>query len=226
MPVVRRAAACVAVAAAALAAGVQPARACSCAREDPRTVLARADAAFVGTLLERREGRPARSSADPVTLVFRVLESVKGRLGSTVEVVTAASGASCGVEARIGQTIGLFLERVGGVWQSNLCRQVSPSELRAAARPLPRPDGRGPVAFLVGGRFGPARTLALDAQGRTLAYGRGEGESLMVSVCPGGRRVAEVVRAGRGVAVAVRALPASSYQSRPAGASTYGTGRR
>lgn len=40
---------------------------------------------------------------------------------------------------------------------------------------LPGPDGRGPVALLVGGRFGPARTLALDVEGRTLAYGTGAG---------------------------------------------------
>ena len=206
MSVVRLAAVWLAVAAAALAAGVDPARACSCAREDPRTVLAQADAAFVGTLLERRGAATPRSSADAVTLVFRVVETVKGRLGATVEVVTAASGASCGVEARIGQTIGLFLDRDGGVWRSNLCRQVAPAELRAAARPLPRPNGRGPVAFLVGGRFGQARTLALDARGRTLAYGRGAGETFFFSPCPGSRRVVEIASAGRATTLAVRDL--------------------
>ena len=51
---------------AVLAARVEPAAACSCALQDPRTSLADADAAFVGALVERRE------NAGAVTLVFRI----------------------------------------------------------------------------------------------------------------------------------------------------------
>ena len=198
------------LAAAALAATVDDASACSCVQGDPRTLLRQADAAFVGRLVEKRESRrPLRSSADPATYVFRVDRVVKGRLGGTVEVLAATSGASCGIEAERGKPVGLFLDRANGEWRSSLCQQIEPARLRAAARPLPAPNGRGPAALVVGGRFGPARTLALDAQGRTLAYGRGEGESLILSVCPGGRRVAELVRreGSDAVAVAVRALP-------------------
>jgi hypothetical protein len=197
---------CVVVLSAVLAAGVEPARACSCAIGDPRSALARADAAFVGVLVERREPPVVRNSAETVTLVFRVEEAVKGRLGERVEVETAASGASCGIEASVGDRIGLFLERAGERWRGNLCAQVAPRTLREAARPLPRPNGEGPAALLVGGRFGPARTIALDRRGRTLAYGRGAGETLFLGACPGGRRAVELVF-GNQVVLAIRELP-------------------
>lgn len=112
------------------------AAACSCAVGDPRQMLREADAAFVGTLVarhvERQDGR-LFSSGDPAMLVFRVEEAVKGDLGELVEVETAASGASCGIEAPVGQRIGLFLTRTSGGWASSLCQQIDPSVLLAAA---------------------------------------------------------------------------------------------
>ena len=53
-----------------------------------------------------------------------------------------------------------------------------------AAEPLPTPTGSGPVALLVGGSYGTMRMVALDAQGRVLAYGPGEGEAYALAVCP------------------------------------------
>ncbi len=55
------------------------------------------------------------------------------------------------------------------------------------------PDGIGPVAFLVGGSLGEARTLALDEKGRTLNYGFGEGLVIEIALCPGSRSFAELV---------------------------------
>src|SRR5829696_8537247 len=100
--------------------------------------------------------------------------------------------------------MGLFLDRRGSDWLGSLCGQVKPAKLLEAARPLPAPNGRGPAALLVGGAFGHARTIALDRQGRTLVYGRGDGETQMLAVCPGARRVAEAVTQGGGWIVAVR----------------------
>lgn len=198
----------------ALAASVEPARACSCALGDPRAALGRADGALIGTFVEKLvPGRPT-SSAAPAVYVFRVLEAVKGRFGRTVEVISALSGASCGLEVRRGQMVGLLLDRRGGRWESSLCQQVEPARLRAAARPLPAPDGRGAVAFLVGGRFGPMSTLALDAAGRTLAYGRGPDDVLGISVCPGARRAVEVA-VGDSVRLVVRTLPQLRLVRRP-----------
>lgn len=175
------------LAVAALAAAVEPARACSCIQPDPWRVLEQADGAFVGRLVSRLESGDGRA-----VLVFRVERAVKGKIGATVEVETVSSGAGCGIETSVGRRIGLFLLREGDKWFGHLCWQVEPEDLLAAAS-LPAPNGTGPVALFVGGRFGPARTLALDAKGRTLAYGLGAGYVQAFSVCPGGRRVAELV---------------------------------
>jgi len=187
---------------AALAATAGPAYACSCAPPDPRSLLGQADGAFVGRLVTRQEVAAGRSR-----FTFAVERSVKGALGTTVDVESASDSAACGIETPIGSRIGLFLERRDGRWTSSLCWQVSPEDLLAAAQPLPPPNGRGPTTLLVSGRFGPARLLALDAVGRTLAYGRGEGSVLQLSACPGGRRMAEVVQRETGVQLAIRELP-------------------
>jgi hypothetical protein len=176
---------------AALAYGVDPAAACSCALGDARTRLARADGAFVGTFVEKREPAQIESSADDAVYVFRVEQSVKGNLPETLFVLSPVSGASCGLEISPGDRVGLFLRRDGDSWRAVLCDQVAPSELLAAARPLPAPNGMGRLAFLVGGKLGGVRTFGLDAQGRTLAYGLGRGDTLLLSTCPGARRVVE-----------------------------------
>jgi hypothetical protein len=161
--------------------------ACSCAPFDPRDALEGSDGAFVGTLLERVvEGEEALHT-------FRVEEAVKGDLGDTVVVRSHRDGATCGLEVPVGERVGLFLQRAGAGWESNLCQQIHPDELLAAAQPLPAPTGSGPVALLVGGSFGDMRTIALDEQGRVLAYGPGEGETVDIAVCPGGGRAVESV---------------------------------
>ena len=185
---------------AALAAAVEPARACSCIPPDPWAALAQADGVLVGTVLERRE------AGGGVVLVLSVERRLKGPLGRRVEVRTAQNGSVCGVEADVGQRVGLALYRDGGAWRGNMCWQFEPAQLLVVAA-LPPPTGRGPAALLVGGRFGPARMLALDARGRTLAYGIGPGSAEAFSVCPGGNRVAEAVAREGGRVVAVRELP-------------------
>ena len=174
------------VAAAALAAWVEPARACSCIPPDPWAFLEQADGAFVGRLTDREDIGNGQAR-----LTFSVERAVKGRFGSSVEVVTANNGAACGIETSEGQRIGLFLSREGGRWIGSLCAQVSPEDLLAAAT-LPPPNGRGPVAVVIGGRFGRARTIALDANGRTLGYGVGDGATSLLSICPGGQAIAEI----------------------------------
>ncbi len=188
---------------AVVAATATPAHACSCAMPDPRSLLTQSDGAFVGRLLARRDAGDGRA-----IFTFRVERRVKGALGTTVDVESATDGAACGLETTVGARIGLFLERRDGRWTSSLCWQVSPEDLLAAVRPLPPPNGRGPLKLLLAGRFGPMRLLALDAQGRTLAYGRGVGSVLRLSVCPGARRAAEAVYLPGGtVQVAIRSLP-------------------
>lgn len=191
---------CVAVA--ALAGTVEPAQACPCAVGDPRTTLVEADAAFVGVYVGGRQGPVGTRVA---VHSFQVEEVVKGVLPATLEVVSSDSGAACGLELPRGQRVGLLLSRSGSTWTATLCALMAPETLRQASRPLPPPASPGPVRLLVGGRFGSVRTLALDAAGRTVAYGRGEGESALVAACPGGRRMAELARDGSSLRLAVRA---------------------
>lgn len=190
------------VATGALFMGGRAALACSCAMGDPRTSLARSDAAFVGRLVSREapkgEGNGVYSSAEQVTYTFSVERSVKGDLGKTVDVESAANGASCGIEAGVGQRIGMLLTRSGDQWNGSLCSQMDPDVLIRAAGPLPKPDGAGPVRFLLGGQFGEARVMALDSQMRLLGYGFGEGEVTGLAVCPSSRRAVEVANKREG----------------------------
>lgn len=184
-----------------LAAGVEPGRACSCAPPDPRAALAQSDGAFVGRLVARRD------AGQRAVLTFSVERALKGSIGSTIEVLTASNSAACGLELQPDTRVGLALDRRGGTWHGHLCTQFDPEELLAAALPLPAPNGRGPVALVVGGEFGDVRLIALDARGRTLAYGRGGGRAGLISVCPGRQRLLELAFVGSGTTLVVRQLP-------------------
>ena len=189
------------LAAASLAAGVEHGHACSCALPDARAALAGADGAFVGTARSRRE------AGQQVVYTFAVERSLKGSLGRTIDVVTPSSSASCGIEVPIGTRVGLVLERRGGNWSGSLCWQFAPAELLSAALPLPAPNGRGPVALVLGGEFGDTRLMALDDRGRTLAYGRGGGRAGLVAFCPGNGRLTEIAFTSAGTVLVVRGLP-------------------
>jgi len=118
-----------ALAAAVVLVAPADASACSCiAWGKPKAELARAHGAFVGVYLSRRPLRPpgpTSSSLDPYLYKFRVERRLKGTFGKTVEVLSPRDGASCGLEVRRGQRVGLLLRRVKGRWESNLCSQRS-----------------------------------------------------------------------------------------------------
>lgn len=174
------------------------AAACSCVPMDPWRAFARADAAIIGVFQGKRS---------PTTYVFRVERSYKAALPDEVEVESAEHGASCGIEAVAGTRLGLFLARDEGRWASNLCSQTTAERMRVAAAGLPRPNGRGSIRLLVGGSFGPARVQALDAAGRTLAYGNGRGVAVAISTCRGGERFVELATDREGHAwVGIREL--------------------
>lgn len=90
---------------------------------DVRERLPESDGAFVGTFLTRDDPQPVNglgSSATQVPYRYQVERVVKGDLPSsgTIEVWSAASGASCGLETPGGQRAGLLLEREGDRWTS------------------------------------------------------------------------------------------------------------
>jgi hypothetical protein len=109
----------------ALATGVHVAWACDCVPPDPDVYLQQYPAAFVGRLVETR--------ANHTVYVFAVEQAVKGDLGDTVEVVSAAYDAACGLEGRNGRRVGVFLRRKAGHWESSSCLQIAPAELERAA---------------------------------------------------------------------------------------------
>jgi hypothetical protein len=124
---------------------------------DLRARLLEADGAFVGTLVQREE------ISDQLAIhTFDVERVIKGRFGPTAVVRTNAHGASCGIELLDGPRDGFLLERFAdGIWESNLCSQVSPDELLASAPggpPDPGVEPQGPGtgwpwwAFAIGGR--------------------------------------------------------------------------
>jgi hypothetical protein len=99
--------------------------ACSCLPVNLERDLPTADAAMIGTVLERRTGETSR------VYLFRVEQVYKGELDNRVEVVTARDGAACGLELAVGQRVGLLLARDGEGWRSGLCSQVDPADFLA-----------------------------------------------------------------------------------------------
>ena len=186
------------------------------AQRDPVTMLNEADAAFVGRPIAQEipNDGPVFSTADPVVYTFEVEKAVKGDIGDQVEVHSLRSGASCGLEFRLPHRnragITLHLNE-DGTYSSWLCDMIDPDILIAVSKPLPPPDGEGPIRYLLGGRFGSgtvgeARIMALDAQGRTLAYGFGASQTGAIAVCPGGRHAIEAHGEGEEFTVTTRSL--------------------
>ncbi len=87
------------VAASLLPLSAGRAYACSCAYGGPGEMLARNDAAFIGSVADIRGAGLGRQ-----VWTFAVERWVKGDLGPTVEVKSASSGASCGFELARGSS--------------------------------------------------------------------------------------------------------------------------
>jgi hypothetical protein len=203
--VIRRAViAAIAGAVAALVAA-SGAGACSCARIDARERLQDADAAVIGTAL-RSEAVDGRHLTH-----LQVERGFKADLGAEVVVDTGredGGGGDCSIKIPDGRRVGLFLYRnEAGVWASGLCGLVDPDELERGAGPVPEPLGRGTVALVAAIGLDGHRLAALDARGRLLAYGRGRGRTFGIDVCPGARRLVELVAAERRNTIVVRRLP-------------------
>jgi hypothetical protein len=92
---------------------------------------------------------------------FEVERVVKGEFGPTAIVRTNAGGGACGLEFFGDRRTGLLLERAeDGLWDSNLCLMVQPSELLAAGgEQAPDPD----VAAVSAGWSTATKTIAFAA---------------------------------------------------------------
>lgn len=95
--------------------------ACTCLPVDLQRDLPNADGAIIGSILERRDTETTS------TLVLRVEQVYKGDINNRVEIETPLGGAACGIEAPVGERLGLLLQRDGDLWRSSLCSQVDPA---------------------------------------------------------------------------------------------------
>ena len=165
---------------AASAARPPAAWACSCTGEPVAAGLERSDGALVGTVLDWDVDDPAGpsvSTGDPAYATVRVERAVKGTLPRELAVRTVRSTATCGLDVRVGQRVGLLLERRGREWTSGLCAQFEPGELErlpvsgriddAASSGAPRRDrSAAPPALALAGVAMCAGVLALAARRR------------------------------------------------------------
>ena len=167
------------------------ASACSCASITPSVALEEADAALVGTLIDRPVSEMPPTENAPYT--FEVESWVKGDSGPEVVVLSHNQGSACGIEAPVGQRVGLFVSEQNGELTSSLCSMVDPDLLLAGDTPLAM-DGTGPPVFLVAGYDGPARLMLIDASGGLVAAIGAEDEYMNgLAMCPGSERVVELM---------------------------------
>ena len=114
----------------------KPAHACYCGDSgSPREAMAEADAVFFGKVVtiqapgpRFRKGQLGISSADLVTVEFRVRRVWKGPIRDTLSVQTERSEISCGFEFKEGR------EYIVYTWRGNrtgLCTRTAPAWLAA-----------------------------------------------------------------------------------------------
>ncbi len=111
--------------------GAKAAYGCSCMPPDAEALFSASDGVFVGTLIEAPSEPTGlvASSADPVPYVFEVEAAFKGEITSPVTVISAISGASCGLEMPEGASASLFVTERGGEWHGSLCETMGPEAL-------------------------------------------------------------------------------------------------
>lgn len=175
-----------------------PARACSCmGHPDLRASIDESEAAFVGTLVERRDAGRGEFGGESI-YVFEVEEWVKGDLGDVIEVRSASDGAACGFEFFDGERIGAFLRLERGELHGGLCTQVDADALLAAAHG-PRVSTTGIGRLLVGHGWSSPKLTVVDEDGATVAE-LSPGEDVEpftgtteLRACPGGERAVQLV---------------------------------
>ena len=118
-----------------------PAQACTAPARmpgEPDRRLEQSDAAFIGQVVRVALNKSRRGGMRIVTgatFWFRTHQVVKGRLWKRVRVQSSVGEASCGLNLRRGQTVGLFLHRHRGRWVAGLWDQTTPEGLLSGAQP-------------------------------------------------------------------------------------------
>lgn len=108
-----------------------PAAGCTCEMKTSVQHAARADVVFTGRLQEIDAGVRGlvRSSMDPVTYRFEVERVLKGEVRQSASVVSAADGASCGLEGmNLGARYTVFAQIDAASLRSGLCGGTHPGD--------------------------------------------------------------------------------------------------
>lgn len=102
---------------------------CPCEKTSLRLLSASGSAAFVGSF----EGEHPLSlpQGEYRVLTFRVLETLRGTLGTTVEVRTGSGTGRCGITLETGETVGVVAYSVPPGLVTEPCSVVEPGELRS-----------------------------------------------------------------------------------------------
>lgn len=169
----------------------QPACACSCVGFSLQEHFENADVVFAGTLVSRDEDDGLlRSTADKATLTFEVSAVYKGKVAARQEIVTHASGASCGLELTgpgphlvFGNAGGpdYELEAGEGQYIGTLCSGSRPLDAAAQAELKPLAKAGKPAAGTAGK---PAAGTASPAGGTSTGW-IGAGAAALVLIAAG-----------------------------------------
>lgn len=122
--------------------GATPASACDCGGLSDADAFAKADAVFVGEVVDYEPPPQASvmSSTDPARWTFEVSDVYKGEVTSTQTVVSEQSGASCGLEIpKVGEFVVFATTSVFNL-------QPDPGEYYAGLCGGTRSTGDGPLA--------------------------------------------------------------------------------
>jgi hypothetical protein len=131
-----------------VAAPVSNVLACSCIQLGSGDALANAEVAWVGVVTavdDPQKGQP--DLGNPVRYTFAVEQSLKGTLGTSIDVSSAKSSASCGQEFAIAQRWKVFaFADDQGHLQTGLC---SGDELLGERAQVPASGSSPPTALLL-----------------------------------------------------------------------------
>jgi hypothetical protein len=152
-----------------------PCLACSCAPSTPEQAFRRADAAFVGRVVNDVMIETG------TTQTFEVEQVFKGQLGPTVDVwaqIGTTVVNSCAIVYPTSDRVAVLLYDDGeGHWSAQACSQVTEAELRRVGGPprepveqaAPEPDLAAPAEDLRADRGGGLPTWIVIALGAILA---------------------------------------------------------
>lgn len=178
-----------------------PAGACSCAApSDIRDWVDESEAAFVGTLIEKRDAGESQLFGPQSIYVFEVEEWVKGDLGGVIEVYSASDGAACGFEFwDEDMRIGAIITNEGGQLQGGLCSQIDPDVLLAAMTD-PTPSSTGIGHLIAANGWSSTRLTVLDDEGDHVTDLQPPGETpewsgtQSLELCPDGDLMVQVTQ--------------------------------